>query len=192
MSIEILIARMETHPEEFFDKDMLLDCEPMNVAVANSKWGPVVLRILATDVTTETISGLAPLYTADEKKRAEKALYKILREAIDAEIVRATMTGTRFGIESYNRQMASKLGSSHKLLQQATAEGQKREQLRIMKEEYDRLRSTGIHDSTYGTAAHITGTSHYDVENDQYHIAVRDGIAYGDPVKESFWKGLIK
>lgn len=150
MSIDILIARMETHPEEFFDKDKLLDSESLSISIGSSIWGAVVLRITSTD-TGISGGGLGPLYTREEQDRLLQALNTIMRAAVDAEIVRATMTGERFGIESYQRQMKSKL-------QSGTAYAQ-----RLAQEAY---RNQAMSNSAANIAG--TATTQFDFEKDQY------------------------
>ena len=178
MSIELLIARMETHPEEFFDKDKLLDSESLTIALGSAKWGAVVLRIISMD-TGVSGGGLRSLYTDTERDTLSIALNTILRAAVDGEILRAVMTGERFGSESYHRNMKKNaaLNAAQAQLKQATMAGQN-----LLAHEAYRNQAMS------NAAAHIscvTGT------NITRPVAYNE-IACGDPAKESFWKGLLK
>ena len=181
MSIELLIARMETHPEEFFDKDKLLDSESLTIALGSAKWGAVVLRIISMD-TGVSGGGLRSLYTDTERDTLSIALNTILRAAVDGEILRAVMTGERFGSESYHRNMKKNvaLNAAQAQLKQATMEGQNR----LAQERY---RNQGAANPYTGLG--VTSTQ-YDVERDAY--ITQTVVGRSEAQKESFWKGLIK
>jgi hypothetical protein len=182
MSIDLLIARMETHPEEFYDKDKLLDSESLAVSIGSSVWGAVVLRITSTD-TGVSGGGLGPLYTREEKDRLLQALNIIMRAAVDAEIMRAAMTGERFGAESYHRQMKKNvnLNAAKEQLKQATMAGQNR----LAQEMY---RNQAGSNPYTGQPGQYNALGNIEIDR---HITTMCEAPPKAP-KESFWTGLLK
>jgi len=86
-SVDMLIARMETHPHEFFNAELLPKLDASEV-LKGCKWGR-----LASHICNPTAKGL---FSLDEKERFAVALDRTMREALDVLIVKALVAGEPF------------------------------------------------------------------------------------------------
>lgn len=86
-TVDMLIARMKTHPHEFFNAELLPKLDASDV-LKGCKWGR-----LASHICNPTTTGL---FSLDEKERFASALDKTMREALDVMIVSSLVTGEEF------------------------------------------------------------------------------------------------
>lgn len=187
MSIDLLIARMETHPEEFFDKDMLLDFESFESSVLKSKWGRIVGACIGL---TSNIAAISRLVTAEEKDRMSAALVAIMRAAVDGEIMRATMSGEEYGSEAIRNTLRT--AQKMKLGQQVSSMYNSPVTIAELQKQALEIEMKRQQAAIYQNAG-MQGSNVPRSSADVYNPAAgSQNIAYGDPNKESFWKGLIK
>jgi len=86
-SVDMLISRMETHPHEFFNAELLPKLQATSL-LEGCKWGR-----LAAHICSPTSHGL---FSTAEKERFATALDRIMREALDVLIVQSLVTNEPF------------------------------------------------------------------------------------------------
>lgn len=88
MSIDLLIARLETNPEEFFDENRVVFDYDTNVQKkAPPRWAPIVQCILSKE------QSWVNMFTDAERSKLQTALNVAMRKTVDAKIMRALLTG---------------------------------------------------------------------------------------------------
>lgn len=92
-SVDILVERLKTHPEEFFNKDCVVSRDGEKI-FAHTKWRRIVTLLMA-DAPEGTSDNLwLNLFKPDEVKRFRTAVYAAMRAEIDTAIVKVLVGET--------------------------------------------------------------------------------------------------
>jgi hypothetical protein len=86
-ALEMLIERIETHPEEFFNVDMVAGRGNLSNGMKNVRWMYIV----------RMLEGPTSVFSDKERACFNEALRRAQRKVIDTEIIRAIVTGEEYG-----------------------------------------------------------------------------------------------
>lgn len=86
-SVDILVERIKTHPEEFFNKDSVVSRDGEKI-FAHTKWRRITTLLLADAPAGSTDNLWLNLFKPDEVQRFRAAMYAALRAEIDTTIVK--------------------------------------------------------------------------------------------------------
>ena len=86
-SVDILVERVKTHPEEFFNKDCVVSRDAEKI-FAHTKWRRITTLLLADAPEGVTDNLWLNLFKPDEVQRFRKAMYAAMRAEIDTAIVK--------------------------------------------------------------------------------------------------------
>lgn len=100
-TVDMLIERIGTHPQEFFNTETIWRLDATETLV-NTRW-----RTLTSHLCNPATTGL---FSQDEKKRFTKALDVAMRQAFDAHLCRALVTGETLDAE-FKREESKKAGA---------------------------------------------------------------------------------
>lgn len=91
-SVDVLIERLATHPDEFFNKHAVVTYDGDKI-FAGTKWRRIVVTLMV-DAAPGEANLWMNLFTGPEKDRFRTAMYAALRSELDAQIMMALMKGT--------------------------------------------------------------------------------------------------
>lgn len=91
-SVDVLIERLTTHPDEFFNKKAVATYDGDRI-FAGTKWRRIVVTLMVDQKPGEANLWMN-LFTGPEKDRFRTAMYAALRSELDAQIMMALMQGT--------------------------------------------------------------------------------------------------
>jgi len=114
-TVDVLIERLQTHPEEFFDK-ALVSVSGAKDIVAGSKWQRIT-SLLWADKPQQT-NLWYDMFTSDERERFKAAFVKAVRAELDAQITNRLINGAEF--EDVAQEIALK--QAHYVAQQKQAQ----------------------------------------------------------------------
>ncbi len=86
-SVDILVERLKTHPEEFFNKDCVVSRDGEKI-FAHTKWRRIVTLLMADAPEGSSDNLWLNLFKPDEVGRFRAAMYAAMRAEIDTAIVR--------------------------------------------------------------------------------------------------------
>jgi hypothetical protein len=92
-TVDVLIERLQTHPEEFFDK-ALVSVSGAKDIVAGSKWQRIT-SLLWADKPQQT-NLWYDMFTSDERERFKAAFVKAVRAELNAQITNRLINGAEF------------------------------------------------------------------------------------------------
>lgn len=85
-SVDVLIARLESHPDEFFRREAVSTYDGARI-FANTKWHRITTTLLVDRAHGEQNLWM-DLFTREERERFRSAMYKALRAELDTQIMR--------------------------------------------------------------------------------------------------------
>lgn len=86
-SVDILVERVKTHPEEFFNKDCVVSRDAEKI-FAHTKWRRITTLLMADPPEGVADNLWLNLFKPDEVQRFRAAMYAALRAEIDTAIVK--------------------------------------------------------------------------------------------------------
>lgn len=86
-SVDILVERIKTHPEEFFNKDSVVSRDGEKI-FAHTKWRRITTLLMADPPEGVADNLWLNLFKPDEVQRFRAAMYAALRAEIDTAIVK--------------------------------------------------------------------------------------------------------
>lgn len=92
-SVDILVERLKTHPEEFFNKDCVVSRDGEKI-FAHTKWRRIVTLLMADAPEGFSDNLWLNLFKPDEVKRFRTAMYAAMRAEIDTAIVKVLVGET--------------------------------------------------------------------------------------------------
>lgn len=91
-SVDVLIERLSTHPEEFFNKQSVVTYDGDKI-FAGTKWRRIVVTLMVDQKPGEANLWMN-LFSGAEKDRFRIAMYAALRSELDGQIMMALMQGS--------------------------------------------------------------------------------------------------
>lgn len=85
-SVDVLIARLESHPDEFFCREAVSTYDGARI-FTNTKWHRITTSLMVDKDPGEQNLWM-DLFTPDERERFRTAMYKALRAELDTQIMR--------------------------------------------------------------------------------------------------------
>ena len=92
-SVDILVERLKTHPEEFFNKDCVVSRDGEKI-FAHTKWRRIVTLLMADAPEGSSDNLWLNLFKPDEVGRFRVAMYAAMRAEIDTAIVKVLVGET--------------------------------------------------------------------------------------------------
>lgn len=85
-SVDVLIARLESHPDEFFCREVVSAYDGARI-FASTKWHRITTSLMVDKAPGEQNLWM-DLFTPEERERFRAAMYKALRAELDTQIMR--------------------------------------------------------------------------------------------------------
>lgn len=114
-SVDVLIERLQTHPEEFFDKTRV-SVRGAEDIVFGTKWQRITSLLWADEPQQTNL--WYDMFTSDERERFKAAFVKAVRAELDAQITNRLINGAEF--EDVAQEIALK--QAHYVAQQKQAQ----------------------------------------------------------------------
>lgn len=92
-TVDVLIERLQTHPEEFFDKAHVSTSSARDI-VAGTKWQRIASLLWADKPAQSNL--WYDMFTSDERERFKAAFVKAVRAELDAQITNRLVNGAEF------------------------------------------------------------------------------------------------
>lgn len=120
-SVDVLIARLESHPDEFFCREAVSSYDGARI-FANTKWRRITTSLMVDKDPGEQNLWM-DLFTPDERERFRTAMYKALRAELDTQIMRVLVgeDPLKFNPEGQALQQNQAQRASHQAILQGFA-----------------------------------------------------------------------
>lgn len=104
-SIDVLIERLGTHPQEFFNESAVVDRD--GARLFNRVKFYSLVTVLLVDKTPGEYNLWVDLFSEDERKRFRAAFHKAVRAVIDAKVMQVIFAGE--DPNAFNRELQKEL-----------------------------------------------------------------------------------
>lgn len=88
-TVDVLIARIETHPDEFFKREAVASYDGEKI-LAHTKWRRITTSLMVDETASEQNLWIN-LFSQEERQRFRAAFYKAVRAELDTQIMRVVL-----------------------------------------------------------------------------------------------------
>lgn len=88
-TVDVLIARLETHPDEFFKREAVASYDGEKI-LARTKWRRITASLMVDETASEQNLWIN-LFSQEERQRFRAAFYKAVRAEMDTQIMRVVL-----------------------------------------------------------------------------------------------------